>query len=256
MLRIFSVTILATLIGVLLLGPGGERLSGGMRSDEAFAKNEQGLSYRLNGEAERAIRSFQSAANLEPFEPAYHQNLALMYTNYPEVSMRVNLSGLDDVYCEVMRELSIAKILAPDDMNAAREYARHFATADSYGVVPNWGKAVNAWEDYLRLADRKYEQRPRLDNNGYRMHALLQLGRTEIKAGRQEAAVEHLREALSIKPESAPVKALLAVAETSEIRTPKEGNPVCANAQSEISSPRYLLSTTSTMDKKPRSETS
>lgn len=256
MLRIFSVTILVALIGILLLGPGGEWLFRGMRSKEANAKNEQGLSYRLNREAEGAIRSFQSATDLEPFEPVYHQNLAQIYTDYPEVSMRVNLSSLEDVYREVMRELLIAKILAPEDIEAARDYAQHFAIADSFGAAPNWEKAVIAWEDCLRLADREYKRKPTYVNKGDRMHALLQLGRAEIKAGRANAAVEHLREALKIKPESYRVMALLTVAETSDTQTPEKDNSVYANGQREISSLHYILTKTSTTNKRRRSEAS
>ena len=175
------------------------------------AHNNLGIFLCHAGEYAKGLASLDKAVLLEPDNPDYQFNLAQIYlTNWQQV-MQIRNWPVDEVYKAAMTASESAARFDPNDFELAADYARNFFVAEEMGVVPDWGRAAEAWQRARQL----------VRNDDEKFNAWLNEARVWYKAGRGGKAVKCCEESLKIRPQSMVAKELMAMAR--EPNRPRSG---------------------------------
>jgi len=175
----------------------------------ADVHNNRGVGYFDDGDAEQAIEEFGHAARLAPSVAEYHLNLAAAYASYPEQTMRLKGWAGPRLFEEMRREYRTARWLEPEDLDIAFAYADHLAAAGEFEVDRPLEEELAAWQRCLELQQGCDDGSRDFDRADRYAATLLNIGRTELRLGRPQAARAYAEYALRIQPGSRTARGLL-----------------------------------------------
>jgi tetratricopeptide (TPR) repeat protein len=169
--------------------------------DDTFAepRNNLGIYYCHVGDYEVGLHFFDEALDLAPDNPDFLYNIAQIYLIHPGPVAEHTGWGDRRIYKKAMEYSRRATELLPDDYDLAEDYAVNFFAAPRFDVDPDWDDAAEAWARARALA-------PAHDKVFY---CWLNEARAWMRAPEPERAVAALEQALALRPDSTPAKALL-----------------------------------------------
>lgn len=134
--------------------------------------------YGEHGPMTNAFAYFAKAIELDPGEPVYYQNLALVVYLYRKDAMRFYGLNEQQVFDKAIALYQKAIWLDPDNFPLATDYAESY-----YGIRPlRTNDALAAWTNALQTAR----------NDAEREGVYIHLARVKIAAGRFDEARAHL----------------------------------------------------------------
>lgn len=193
--------------GEYLYDYGGEKLKAirnwrvAIQLDKKLAAphNNLGLHDFHQGNYKTGLEHLQRALELEKNNPDFLYNMSQMYMLYfPQIGAMLDTSK-DKLYREAMRMSKKAAELLPDDHHVLLDYATNFYAAEGFGIQADWQTAAMAWRKVSAKAETHQEY----------FFAYLNEGRTWLWAGKSDKAIEALKQASILEPDSRVVAQLL-----------------------------------------------
>ncbi|HOZ47771.1 MAG TPA: tetratricopeptide repeat protein [Candidatus Hydrogenedentes bacterium] len=161
--------------------------------------NNLAIHYCHEGAYRLGIDHYRRALELDPDHPDYLFNLAQTYLIHsPQVREILQWTN-ERTYAEAMRLSERAAAMAPDDFALVRDYAMNFFAAERFGVLPDWRKAAEAWAAARPLATTREDE----------FNAWLYEARAWIRYPDTQRAGACLEKALTLFPDSPIARALM-----------------------------------------------
>jgi Tfp pilus assembly protein PilF len=160
--------------------------------------NNLGLLFFHNGQYEKGHDYLKKAIDLDPKHPDFLFNMAQMYmSHFPQLGKILDKTKTQ-IYKDAMKMSEKAARYAPDEYEIVKDYANNFYLAENFGAKTNWTSAAKTWAKVVPLAEAKPDI----------FHALINEGRTWLKANQKSKAKSALEKALKIQPDSRVAKQL------------------------------------------------
>jgi tetratricopeptide (TPR) repeat protein len=140
----------------------------------ALAYNDLANDYGHNGHADKALRYYQKAIDLEPTEPIFRFNWATTCQMFRNESHAVYGWSKEEIFQHSLDQFRQARDLVPQDFEMASTYAETFYMMPK----PNWQGAYDGWQFCLKQPL----------NNDQRQFVYANLARTCIRLGRTDEA--------------------------------------------------------------------
>ncbi len=160
---------------------------------EAYAYNSLANDYGHNGQADKALRYYQKAIDLEPTEPVFRFNWATTCQMFRKESRAVYGWNVDEIFRHSMEQFRAARDLVPQDFDMASTYAETFYMVPK----PDWNEAYAGWQFCLKQT---------LDDD-QRQFVYAHLARVCVRMGRNDEAMQWVCESSRVadkKPRAAP----------------------------------------------------
>ena len=161
--------------------------------------NNLGLHHFHQGDYKVGLNHLERALELDKNNPDYLYNMSQMYLLYfPQIGAILGVSK-KKLFGDAMSMAKKATELLPEDHAVLLDYATNFYAAQNFEVEVDWEEAATAWGKVSAVADTHQE----------RFYASLNEGRTWLRAGENEKAVEALNRAGELERDNRVVVQLL-----------------------------------------------
>jgi tetratricopeptide (TPR) repeat protein len=168
--------------------------------------NNLALYHFKHGFYEQGLRELDTALRLDGKNPDFLYNLVQLYLiHYPQIG-EIRGWDKDKIYREAMKASRKAAKLAPEDFDLQQDYAVNFFAAGNFEIAGDWKRCAKAWQT----------ARAKARNDVDRFYTHLNEGRAWIRAGDGEKALESLRAALKLRPDSRVTAKLIAGVESGD----------------------------------------